>query len=186
MKAKVKLRPSLRRRVTRHAALTLSQRVERLERDLLFAAKPAQQPAETGQRFTKLDADGKPTTGEHVAVRDSLTGLIWTKDVIGSHNWKDAKQACADCRVAGATDWRLPTVKELLSLVDYGRVNPAVDTNFFAGEFGYTWTSNIDAESPSDVAWLVGLRDGYVDRHYRTLQLLVRAVRAGQQLALLA
>lgn len=141
------------------------------------------------QRFTKLAGDGKEcidSTIDWTLVRDSLTGLIWTKDVIGSHDWNGAKKACADYRGAGESDWRLPTVKELLSIVDYSRSGPAVDTSFFAGDLGYTWTSTPDAESPSAFAWLVSLHFGYVYRYYQSLQFHVRAVRAGQQLALLA
>ncbi len=73
-------------------------------------------------------------------VTDSLTGLIWLKNAncFGALLWPDAlvavnglqNEGCglSDGSVAG--DWRMPNIKELLSLIDYGRSNPALPTNY--------------------------------------------------------
>jgi Protein of unknown function (DUF1566) len=72
-------------------------------------------------------------------VTDKLTGLIWMKDagILGKKNWADAVDAAntlasgagglTDGSVAG--DWRLPNVRELQSLIDYGRNFPALPEN---------------------------------------------------------
>ena len=69
-------------------------------------------------------------------VTDNLTGLIWTKNAnaFGQRTWAEAlsdanglasgSAGLTDGSKAG--DWRLPNVRELQSLVDYGRSNPAL------------------------------------------------------------
>lgn len=61
-------------------------------------------------------------------VTDNLTSLIWTKDanLYGSVNWSPALSACNSCSVGNYTDWRLPNIKELQSLIDYTEYKPAL------------------------------------------------------------
>ena len=62
-------------------------------------------------------------------VTDNLTGFMWTKDaqqIKGTKKWNDALIRCNNFDFAGYTDWRLPNVRELLSLIDYGEHDPAL------------------------------------------------------------
>lgn len=138
-----------------------------------------------GPRFVNLGADGKPTTGAHVAVYDRKTNLTWSRELVpgGSRNWKDSLAAAAAVRLLGKEDWRAPTLEERLSINDYTKHSPALDTAHFAKESGWEWTSTPDAEDPSFYAWGVGLGYGHSSRSFRSYRYLVRAVRAGQQLA---
>jgi hypothetical protein len=55
-------------------------------------------------------------------ISDNATGLMWQQDdSVTSYNWSDALTYCENLATAGYDDWRLPNVKELQSLVDYGR-----------------------------------------------------------------
>jgi hypothetical protein len=183
-KAKAVRRPA--RRAT--PALSISARVERLEKELLFKTPAtAVHKAVEGARFTNLDTNGRPTTGEHVTVRDNRTGLEWTAAPIeGGKGYEHAAamKACATLTLGGHKDWRAPTIQELLSIIDYGRKDPAVDPEHFKGPYGWTWTSTPYAGNPSGAAWLVYLLDGYSLWFLHGLDFHARAVRAGQQLGL--
>jgi len=72
-------------------------------------------------------------------VTDTSTGLMWevktddgsSRDKDNTYTWREALSYCETLDLGGHTDWRLPTIKELRSLVDYTQYNPAIDRNFF-------------------------------------------------------
>jgi hypothetical protein len=78
--------------------------------------------------------DPRFTDNGNGTVTDNMTGLIWLKDAnrFGTKSWATALSECntlADDGVdltdgSSAGDWRLPNVKELISLIDYDRYNP--------------------------------------------------------------
>ncbi len=50
---------------------------------------------------------------------DPATGLIWTKNDNDSDvNWNQASAYCANLRLGGNSDWRLPTIDELQGIYD--------------------------------------------------------------------
>ena len=60
-------------------------------------------------------------------VQDNLTGLVWARNANilgGATNWSTAVTFCTNLVYGGQSGWRLPNVRELNSLVDYGRINP--------------------------------------------------------------
>ena len=90
-----------------------------------------------------------PVAGQNV-VFDHNTGLMWQQATPDStYNWEDAVNYCDGLEYAGYSDWRLPDSKELLSILDNGKSNPAVDTTKFpnmpTGESNL-WTSREYAE----------------------------------------
>ena len=125
-------------------------------------------------------------------VTDNLTGLIWMKNADGfggTKTWAEALSA-ADSLKSGdagltdgskAGDWRLPNVRELRSLIDYGRSNPALPDNHpFDGVQGFYWSSTTGPDPA--LAWDVfiggtgeaeGIDKGYEDD-------FVWCVRGGQ------
>jgi len=66
--------------------------------------------------------------------------------------------AIASC---GATNWRMPTVTELLSIVDNSRVNPAIDENFFPNSGFRYWTSSPQAFNNSTNFYAWGVHFGF-------------------------
>src|SRR5262249_5481923 len=79
-------------------------------------------------------------------ITDNNTGLMWEKqsddgsihDKDNVYTWADAFAVHiaglnAGAGFAGHTDWRLPNVKELQSIVNYQNVNPAVSAAFNTG-----------------------------------------------------
>ena len=55
-------------------------------------------------------------------ITDTATGLTWQQtDSIKTMDWPSALNYCESLTFAGHSDWRLPNVKELQSIVDYSR-----------------------------------------------------------------
>ena len=68
-------------------------------------------------------------------VTDNNTQLMWDKNANrwGRKTWNDALSCCADLIHAGRSDWRLPTIWELISLV--GDRYKERDFHFLAAQF---------------------------------------------------
>ena len=80
--------------------------------------------------------------------------------------------------LGGHNDWRVPNVKELQSIVDYGRVSPASSVPGSTAAGGY-WSSTTFA-GDSSLAWFVNFSFGNVNLAGKILALRVRAVRGGR------
>lgn len=135
--------------------------------------------------FQKITATGKPakaTAKTHAAVIDPRHNLMWTAKDIGTAAFGAAPALVEDLNrkaCAGFADWRLPTVEELLTLVDRTRHHPAIDTAAFPScKGGWYWSSTPDAESPSVCAWCVYFYGGNCLLGHQHLQGRVRAVRS--------
>ncbi|MGD0677088.1 MAG: DUF1566 domain-containing protein [Polyangiaceae bacterium] len=93
-------------------------------------------------------------------VADKVTGLEWQMTVdSNTHDWSDAMSYCSSVTLAGG-GWRLPTRIELVSILDYTAISPAIDTNAFPGTppGGY-WSSSQFAGLGSS-AWVVSFGFG--------------------------
>jgi hypothetical protein len=144
-------------------------------------------------------------------ITDLNTGLMWEKksDDGGLHDkddtyrwsgdgsqetiwdWLDDVNAEGGSGFAGYSDWRIPNVKELHSILDYERYEPSVDPAFNTGcgpgctvtncsctdiSSGYYWSSSSSREPGN--AWLVNFVIGYVvDGNKEAGAEPVRAVR---------
>ncbi|MEN9373358.1 MAG: hypothetical protein RIR79_910 [Pseudomonadota bacterium] len=77
-------------------------------------------------------------------------------------------------------DWRMPTRKELVSIVDFGRVNPSIDPTYFPNTpASHVWSGSPYAYDAS-YAWFVGFYNGVSFNYYRGNGFGVRLVRGGQ------
>jgi hypothetical protein len=117
-------------------------------------------------------------------VSDLNTGLMWQKEDkqnadYNTRTWQQAVNYCSALSLADHTDWRLPTVKELSTLVNFGRYDPSIDTKFFPDcLWNFYWSSSTLADYPDD-AWGVLFFDGYVDYGGKSYGSYVRCVRGG-------
>ncbi len=77
-------------------------------------------------------------------VTDLNTGLMWQQDPGAKVAWEAAVAGAATCSLAGYMDWRLPTIKELYSLINFSGVTgrsaaasvPYIDTGHFTFRYG--------------------------------------------------
>jgi len=99
-------------------------------------------------------------------VRDRLTGLTWTRraDLApGETTWTQALATVAGLNrggLAGWTDWRLPNINELESLVDCDQHTPALSPGHPFVDLGQgCWSSTTSLYEP-DWAWALYLDKG--------------------------
>jgi Protein of unknown function (DUF1566) len=112
-------------------------------------------------------------------VLDLDTDLIWTRTSLGKFNWKDAQETASRPSIVGVA-WRLPTIQELLTLVDYERRNPAIDP-IFKCESDWYWASTLRAGLLPYYyydAWCVYFGDGASSYDPQNSENSVRAVRS--------
>ena len=90
-------------------------------------------------------------------ITDNITQLIWQKMLnTTALTWEQALTYAEGLTLAGASDWRLPNIKELQSLNDESATNPSVNTTYFSalGMKNY-WSSTTLLPNPSNLtsAW---------------------------------
>jgi hypothetical protein len=106
-------------------------------------------------------------------VADNLTGLTWLQDAncfsISPDTWVHALTSAntladGSCGLADGSmegDWRLPNIKELLSLVDYEQSSPSLPSGhlFVDVQSSYYFSSSTNVADP-DSAWSVHMLAG--------------------------
>ena len=125
-------------------------------------------------------------------VTDTRTGLMWkqcaegltgTNCQIGSaqtFTWANALAHAEASTFANYTDWRLPNVKELRSLVEECRLSPSINTNRFPNTPGGHFWSGSPRASDANYAWFVVFSGGLAGVNSRSSDHGVRLVRGGQ------
>jgi hypothetical protein len=106
-------------------------------------------------------AEASAPAGRYIAslgtVTDTKTKLIWQQRVSSStYTWADAQAYCQTVGASlGGTGWRLPTIKELQTIVDDSRSSASIDPIAFpATPQAPFWSSSTMAGS-SSIAWIV-------------------------------
>lgn len=144
-------------------------------------------------------------------ITDNLTGLMWLKDanIAGTagyvpdstaDGWSDAKALVVSLnsgkapftgKNCGYTDWRLPTLKELQSLIHYKYRDPALsdtvgtehwteDAPFINVQSGEYWSATSFYPGAGGGAWYVHFGDGSISTDFKIGTKYVWPVRGGQ------
>jgi len=144
------------------------------------------------------------------SITDNVTGLMWQKCSDGqsgtycatgsatTYNWYqaagiahasynvDATNVCGNLTLAGQTDWRLPSRIELVSLIDNGVYNPAINTIYFPSTVSSSYWSSTTYAYNTSYAWLVFFSSGNPNTDYKSVSSnsssanYARCVRGGQ------
>ena len=106
-----------------------------------------------------------------------LGKLMWQDDervFIG--DWKQAKERCERQNFAAYSDWRLPSIDELISITDKTKFSPAINSAFKYVKSDFYWSSTKFADGSSR-AWFVHFKNGYADWSGISDRLFARCVR---------
>lgn len=117
-----------------------------------------------------IDGDG--------TVTDENTRLMWQQANNGKMSWTSALSYCEELSLGGYQDWRLPTIEELRSIVDYRLNEPALDLLVFSDTMSsYYWSSTTRTINPAD-AWAIDFCFGLATYTLKIRKSFVRAVRS--------
>jgi uncharacterized protein DUF1566 len=118
-------------------------------------------------RFT-FDAD---------VVHDHGSNLDWQRQHVAAMTWLDALDNCETLDLGNHGDWRLPTLKELQTLVDDRRLQPSIDIVAFPDCPAEWFWSSTPIQFPPSESWATSYTDGYASIHANDELQLVRCVR---------
>ncbi len=110
---------------------------------------------------------------------DARTGLTWQDNrFVESERvtYAQAEKLCKEMRLGNHDDWRIPTIRELLSIIDYKKYDPAILDGFSIGESSYYWSSTQYMGDP-DKVWGIDFKDGAADSNGKAYDRRVRCVR---------
>ncbi len=137
-------------------------------------------------------------------VTDELTGLMWQDDVNVTTNAKQwlttdnfdecdnnrsspacfdtsgdtAATYCSELVLNGHSDWRLPTIEELMNLTDYSHGSPFIDTTFVYTTQADYWSSTTAYMDDNYTARYFRFGDAFTSYDDKTSAYKVRCVRA--------
>lgn len=94
-------------------------------------------------------------------VSDTATKLTWQRNAPAkTYDWTSAGKYCADLQLDGK-GWRLPTVKELQTLVDETRTMPAIDPMAFPHTAPDYYRTSSQVPGFTTQSWTVSFAYGF-------------------------
>ena len=126
----------------------------------------------------------------------------WTDKADSLMSWQDAQDYCNNLTACGYSDWHLPTISELRSLIqncpatqtggECGVTDSCLswsdcrdsacsgcdsDSSSKLGDTGWFWSSSVLSDDYSDDAWGVNFHGGHVNGYLKSSDFYVRCVR---------
>ena len=113
-------------------------------------------------------------------VTDHRSGLIWQQAEVTDRAWDEAVRYCEDLLLAGAGDWRLPSLREIRAINDESRARPSIDGTLFPATTSAPFWSSTTLVNQTLRAWTVDFTFGIASYNAKTDRLRLRCVRGGQ------
>ena len=117
--------------------------VEDFYNNISIISSPTQSNAFYGQDATYSGNKPSYTDNGDGTITDNNTGLMWQQDMGSKISYDDAFTKASGLTLGGYSDWRVPTIKELYSLINFtGKVKGAsvidffIDTHYFNQPIG--------------------------------------------------
>lgn len=154
--------------------------------------------------LTDLVTESTPTTQFVVdsdlgVATDIKTGVSWMVCSAGmtwdsasatctgeamEYNWQESLAYADTVEYAGYNDWRLPNIKELMSIVERACSTPALNTSVFVDALAQRYWTNTPVIGSDgnggivgDTVWAVSFEEGSNNQPLKTANSMVRLVR---------
>lgn len=125
-----------------------------------------------------------PVSVEHFSIAspstviDNLTGLMWRRQFLSDTlTWESALTHADTAATAGFTDWRLPNIKEIQSIMDVSRINPCLNTSYFTAIPAMKCWASTTLPNKTGSAWYLDTRFGITTYDVKTRRNYVYLVR---------
>ena len=109
---------------------------------------------------------------------NKITSITWQDEshVINTKtSWNDAINYCEGLTIGSNSNWRLPTINELISFIDYNNYDPTINSEFNYVTSADLYWSSTSAQTKSN-AWFVDFKEGVSGDITKTTLLYMRCV----------
>jgi hypothetical protein len=93
-------------------------------------------------------------------ITDTITGLMWQQVDGGEMTFDKATTYASDLVLGGYSDWRMPSILELNSLLNHDKNNPALNTVYFTATAAQYWWSGQKQVNDATKAWCANAGGG--------------------------
>lgn len=118
-----------------------------------------------GNELPLKDVDEK-TVKENAIVIDPLSHLVWNRQFVAGKTWEKALEYCKKLNYGGRSDWRLPNINELQTLISMVDSLPASALKDIPSE--KFWSSTTDSLYYAFYALTVDFRNGEITGEKKT------------------
>jgi len=121
-------------------------------------------------------------------ITDASSSLMWEKCDFGkatttcagaasTFSFANASTTCKNLRLVSQSDWRIPQVAELDTIVDRTKQNPSINGTYFASTtIQWHWTNEPRVSTPAN-GWVVMFDEGSVSDDVKTVAYPIKCVR---------
>lgn len=160
---------------------------------LLLAYTPLGTAQTCSSNITADAPDSRYILNTNGTALDKKTGLLWMRCALGqfwtgdtciglpqSSSWQQALQSAENKVFAGQSDWRLPNIKELQSLLESSCYSPAINLTVFPNASSDLYWSSSPVAYSGNGASTMNFYSGFSSWHDKYDAYYIRLVHGGQ------